>query len=538
MNENNKSQNTLYDRLENETEESDCNIVITDLSKDIDFTFTKPLYFELFGEKCSALKSWKQLYVLVTRLLYNYNATAFLTLPDRIIIRKNLAENRYHTPVEIVPDFVIETNRSANNLMANVRLMMDAVDLEYCSLKIAFSRDHVNYSKNENGNVCDDSVAEEKSNNLEITGNFHVEDNEDDSNKSFGGITGFVLWLRNILSAFPQITFGSYTGQTQQKYADALREYRLLNDNRLPAKNELICRDQMIETPPHILITNYAMLEYLMVRPKENVFFQGSMAEHWRFIVLDEAHIYSGSTGIEVSMLLRRLRGCLNSHNVQYILTSATLGDDSQNKDVAEFASELCNCEFTEKDIVRAVRQSPDYDGLTISRDLVDYVELAAAIKEDDEEALSIELKRMGYTPSDDLHRDIYHFVLLDQNYWNIRQLLDQSPQSVYQLAEMMNCRESEVEDFVTVASYGIKDNAQLFDAKYHMFIRACDSAFVTIGKSKKLMLTRNRQIYDRGLEYAVFEIAVCTFCHAIYLTGIINENGYFVQKSMFFFKA
>lgn len=73
--------------------------------------------------------------------------------------------------------------------------------------------------------------------------------------------------LRELLADYPEITFGVYTGQTKHKRADALSEYKLLNQNRSPIKNELISRDEMIETPPHILITNYAMLEYLMIRP-------------------------------------------------------------------------------------------------------------------------------------------------------------------------------------------------------------------------------------------------------------------------------
>ena len=81
--------------------------------------------------------------------------------------------------------------------------------------------------------------------------------------------------LRKILSNFPEITYGSYTGQTKNSYKDALNEYRSLNENREPLENELISRDQMKEKPPHILITNYAMLEYLMLRPEDNVFFQG-----------------------------------------------------------------------------------------------------------------------------------------------------------------------------------------------------------------------------------------------------------------------
>jgi ATP-dependent helicase YprA (DUF1998 family) len=105
--------------------------------------------------------------------------------------------------------------------------------------------------------------------------------------------------LRKVLAHIPEITFGSYTGQTRLKYADALADYRLLNENQVPIANELISREQILDQPPHILITNYAMLEYLMIRPKESIFFDEAHREKWRFIILDEAHVYTGSTGIE-----------------------------------------------------------------------------------------------------------------------------------------------------------------------------------------------------------------------------------------------
>ncbi|OQX24482.1 MAG: hypothetical protein BWK80_20615 [Desulfobacteraceae bacterium IS3] len=53
-----------------------------------------------------------------------------------------------------------------------------------------------------------------------------------------------------------QITFGKYTGQTPRKaVTSAERE-------KEPA-NHLISREEMRSAPPHILITNYAMLEYM-----------------------------------------------------------------------------------------------------------------------------------------------------------------------------------------------------------------------------------------------------------------------------------
>ena len=40
--------------------------------------------------------------------------------------------------------------------------------------------------------------------------------------------------------------------------------------------------------PPHFLLTNYAMLEYLLLRPDDSEFFDGKHAGRWRFFVLDE----------------------------------------------------------------------------------------------------------------------------------------------------------------------------------------------------------------------------------------------------------
>ena len=157
--------------------------------------------------------------------------------------------------------------------------------------------------------------------------------------------------LRGLLSDCPEITYGSYTGQTKHKYEDALIEYRKLNNDEMPLENELISREQMKKSPPHILITNYAMLEYLMIRPDDNVFFDGEYSENWKFIILDEAHVYNGSTGIEVAMLLRRLKAKLQKDDLRYILTSATLG--SEDNKVSKFATNLCNSKFDKNDVIK-----------------------------------------------------------------------------------------------------------------------------------------------------------------------------------------
>ncbi|WP_406678462.1 DEAD/DEAH box helicase [Neomoorella carbonis] len=112
--------------------------------------------------------------------------------------------------------------------------------------------------------------------------------------------------LRTLLKNYPAITFGSYTGETERDEKKAIEQFRRMNPREDLLPNQLLSREQMQATPPHILLTNYAMLEYLLLRPQDNVFFDGEYARDWRFIVIDEVHTYSGAKGIEMAMLLRR----------------------------------------------------------------------------------------------------------------------------------------------------------------------------------------------------------------------------------------
>jgi ATP-dependent helicase YprA (DUF1998 family) len=104
--------------------------------------------------------------------------------------------------------------------------------------------------------------------------------------------------LRLLLINYPAITFGSYTGETEIDERKAIEKFKRMNPGEEILPNQLLSRETMQETPPHILLTNYAMLEFLLLRPRDNVFFDGKYARDWRFIVIDEVHTYSGAKGI------------------------------------------------------------------------------------------------------------------------------------------------------------------------------------------------------------------------------------------------
>ncbi len=330
--------------------------------------------------------------------------------------------------------------------------------------------------------------------------------------------------LREILRNFPEITFGVYTGQTQHSRDRALAEYKKLNENTEPLPNELISREEMIDAPPHIFITNYAMLEYLMVRPNENVFFDGENSHHWKFIVFDEAHVYNGSTGIEVSMLFARLKAKLQNQDIRYILTSATLGDKEDDEKVAEFASNLCRANFYADDIIRAYRVNLTPQNQPKILSVSFYEKLSKAL----DEGIDYEkIKSDFMLPLDHkLEEALYDAVIEDENYWKIRRMLT-VPKTVHSVAESMGWTEKQVAAFVTVASQCEKNGVKLFDARYHMFLRATDSAFVTLAPDNQIMLERqNFRVNEQTSErFKVFEVATCIYCNAVYLVGKIEND-------------
>jgi ATP-dependent helicase YprA (DUF1998 family) len=152
-----------------------------------------------------------------------------------------------------------------------------------------------------------------------------------------------------------RLTFGQYIGETPESENDSQRHARDHMAERLPG--ELVLRSEMRTTPPHILLTNYSMLEYLLLRPDDSPLFDDGRARWWTFLVLDEAHQYRGAKGIEMAMLLRRLKQRLREGGrtgpFRCLATSATLvGGEGDKSSVAQFAADLFGDTFNEQDVI------------------------------------------------------------------------------------------------------------------------------------------------------------------------------------------
>jgi len=156
---------------------------------------------------------------------------------------------------------------------------------------------------------------------------------------------------------------GRFTGLTRDDFRrDTAVQDVLASDPSLRSlfgesipENWQLTRQEMLAHPPHILITNYAMLEHLLLFPKNAALFRHSTL---RFLVLDEVHTYTGAQASEVALLLRKLRHRLRltPDQVRCIGTSASLarGDDADAA-ILRFASDLFGAPFTR--VIRGDRQ-------------------------------------------------------------------------------------------------------------------------------------------------------------------------------------
>lgn len=164
----------------------------------------------------------------------------------------------------------------------------------------------------------------------------------------------------------PGITLGRFTGQISSKSSREREESDLIatptfqanfaNSNQV-SKNWLLSRSEMLKSPPHILITNYAMLEHILLLPRNRALLEGAKIQ---WLVLDEIHTYSGAQAIEVAFLLRKLKARLEipQGQIRCVGTSASL-DPTRSEDLARFAEDLFGEPFPSGDaaVITATRK-------------------------------------------------------------------------------------------------------------------------------------------------------------------------------------
>lgn len=359
--------------------------------------------------------------------------------------------------------------------------------------------------------------------------------------------------IRDLLRPFPDIKYGRFIGATEHRQRDGEEDHRIRHGNA-PDQGELVSREQIREAPPHILLTNYAMLEYLLLRPEDTKIFDGPTGKHWRFVVLDEMHVYNGARGTEIAMLLRRVRDRVNESTpdqIHFIGTSATLGSETGSVDaLAEYAQDLFG-ETVEQHSHDRTRQdiiTPRHDQPAMSPKwevpISVYPALRAALTDGRISGILMELLAEHGGPRLD-GKDINGLIEAlrqERHIVALARRLHQGPVD-FSTADFFGDtgRRSNATALVEVATKSYGGQQPLVPARYHFILRAVEGAFTCQSPrhpadAQWMFLERRKtcqgcaRIDEKSM---MFETGICHRCGSTYLLGVAkqSEQGHTVVR-------
>lgn len=356
--------------------------------------------------------------------------------------------------------------------------------------------------------------------------------------------------LRSLLAG-TNITFGRYTGDTEEKESKAALKWAEENPMKKRLPNEIISREEIRKNPPNILLTNYSMLEYLLLRPKDAPLFGDAFGSKWRHVAIDEAHVYSGTLGTEIAFLLRRLKSRIefetgSKPHLHCYATSATIGTESDMPKVASFASDLFGEPFSsdahDLDVITSERCLPQ-DALDQNPwgrlPLSAWLDLRLALTEEGKETAPIAdtLSAAGVTPSvlsrlDEpnpllgLGRVLLGEESTGQLVKQCSKLLDLTNIATIEKLGIQGLSADHEGVRVLTAMVEVLSAAQrsegvpILSSRYHSFLRAPEGIYINLAEKKLVPNKTTAMIRDDKNSTPIYEAAVCRHCGQTYILG------------------
>jgi len=366
------------------------------------------------------------------------------------------------------------------------------------------------------------------------------------------------------------LTVGRFTGQTDSSANRFQIEQQELEDpfnqelfgNRIP-DNWLLDRDAMRSTPPHILVTNYAMLEHMLLLPQNRGLFNNADLQ---YIVLDEIHTYRGAQATEVALLLRKLKNRLgDGRRVQCIGTSASL---SQNptalQGITEFANRLFGAEFTQPITANRLahhllRNSLASHQTTLQSDhwaaLHNALNLAKGIlnpnnipqqEADRKKIWNAAIVEHGiplpqFDGAGSLSSELCRVLALETNVRRVSEMLSNDVQELKKLSESIfpevppNKAVAPLKGLIACCSFAreAENSYPLLPARYHFFLRGIEDATVQLCSNgenfQDLEFERRFENSQNGAQR--YRLLTCRKCGEIYFEAFENNGQLRPQK-------
>lgn len=320
-----------------------------------------------------------------------------------------------------------------------------------------------------------------------------------------------------------------------------------------PYDSELITRFEMQNCPPDILVTNYSMLEYMLMRKLEaNIWTQTKEWLHESdnnklLIVLDEAHMYRGSAGGEIAFLLDRLfdRLGITADDVRFIITTASMPDDTKARDA--FYENLTG------------KHASDYEPLDGEReDIFDqhliptHAELLASIGTTQVTGPEARKRIKDFAnvvfnehlpeniTLEDAEAWLFDNLPRYQGFIDLYKLCRQGAKPYSEIKEKVfgdSTADAALDSLLVITSLAVKGDKVLFPVRLHMFVRGlqglyactnpncCEAKYSPREKLRlgKVIATPQMQC---GCGGKIFELVNHTKCGALYLRVYVKQTA------------
>lgn len=158
----------------------------------------------------------------------------------------------------------------------------------------------------------------------------------------------FAKLIHNNPSCFGKVRVGLYVGGEGDR------------SKQMSEAGVITCRDEMRKSPPDILMTNYKMLDYLLVRQDDSSLWIDNAPDTLRYLVVDEIHTFDGAQGTDLACLIRRVKARLKTphQHLCAVGTSATLGGEGSAASMVSFAETIFGEDFSHGSIIQESRKS------------------------------------------------------------------------------------------------------------------------------------------------------------------------------------
>jgi len=313
--------------------------------------------------------------------------------------------------------------------------------------------------------------------------------------------------LKAIVGDVFTIKYAQYTGQEDEETREAIRK-----------------------NPPHILLTNYVMLELIMTRGGKDIEIRNAILENIQFLVFDELHTYRGRQGSDVSILIRRIKtnakkkiACIGTSATMISSDTTTLAE--QKQEVAKTGSLIFGSDIKENQIITESLVRSIGEGIHITKEGV-----SSAVNKKIDTAWSFSEFEQHQTSNwleENIALELKEEVLVRRKPLTIPEIskqlseycgepIDKCEQHILDLLEWANRLNSHIE----------KDQRKNYlPYRIHQFIAQTGSVYATLGSQNDRQLFLDAGLYAEDKDTFIFPLVFSRSSgHEMYCVNL-NEN-------------